>query len=237
MKVNSASTIVSADSASASYNDTVELIANVMTSDNVPVNGGIVSFYVDDVWVGNVTVVDGVAHCNYACTKLGNLAVRVEYKGTTNYTSSFDVVTLNVSKLGTVIVVDSVSASYNDTVELIANVMTSDNVPVNGGIVSFYVNDSCVGNVTVVDGVASYNYNCDKVGDFTITVRFTDLYGFEESGNTSTLNISGLATVIVVDSVSASYNDTVTLRATVKSINNENINNGTVIFNLYFYIC
>ena len=50
LKVNSTSTIVSIVYGVASYNDTVELIANVMTSDNVPVNGGIVSFYVDSLF-------------------------------------------------------------------------------------------------------------------------------------------------------------------------------------------
>ena len=123
----------------ASYNDVVTLNATVKSADGSNIPGGIVSFYVDSFCVGNGTVVDGVAHCNYTCTNVGNFTIAVSYKGYDSYGSSNSTSSLKVTSASTIVSANSASASYNDTVELIANVMTSDNVPVDGGIVSFYV--------------------------------------------------------------------------------------------------
>ena len=201
---------VSVDDLSCKLNCPVDLVACVVG------DTGLVTFYVNNVEVNTVNVVDGLAKLSYYANVSGNLTVKAVYSGSDLYNPSENTSTLfvNSSKFKSNVVVDSVVITKGDSVNLVAH-LDSDAT----GFITFYVNGSKIGISEVEDGIAKYTYVPNNVGKYVIKAVYTgdDKYSSSEAeGNLTVKEISKLGTSLTASGLTinayASKNLVVTLK-------------------------
>ena len=234
---------------------TFTLTAQVVSADGTIVNEGTVTFTVEDA-NGNpigspvaAPVTNGQASATYTLpggTPVGTYTIVANYDDSSvgNYQNSSGTGTLTVSAAPTNTSVSNVTASYSpvdQTITLGATV-TSGEVPVNEGQVTFVVTNSTgqvIGSVTanVSNGTATASFMVLgglPPGTYTITATYNDSTGNYQGGSgTGTLTIvAAPPPSISVGNASAPYTNedpTITLSATVIS-NGIPVNEGQVQF-------
>ena len=131
------------DNVSCTLGSSVDLVAHVVG------DSGYVTFYVNDVELNSVKLVDRIAKLTYYANVSGNFTIKAVYSGSDLYNSSENTSCLfvNGSKLDSGLVVDSVSTKINSAVNLIAHVDSGAT-----GFITFYVDGVKVGVSEVEDG-------------------------------------------------------------------------------------
>lgn len=179
--------IISVSDYSVELGNSITLSANVTNTSKVPLNEGIVKFYVNNSLVGSANVVDGVASCVYNPDNSGNFTLIAVFTSSESYADNNKSSNIEVKKAKTTLSLDNFNATYKSKMNLTATV--NSYTTVNEGIVVFYVNGSYVGSANVVNGVVSYSYVPNIVGEFDLIAIYESSNNFESSKNNSTINI------------------------------------------------
>ncbi len=256
-------TITVVDSVTGTTGATVNLTATVYDNDGKAVTEGQVSFKINGRTVtdanGNTLyaqVTSGVARLPYTITEnAGSYTITAHYEGTDKYLESDSInnekLTVENSateKISTTTIVDSISATQGETVNLTAFVYDENGKLVTEGQVSFEIDGVTItdanGNILyaeVVNGVARLPYTVtNDPNDYTIKASYqgTDTYYPSESLNDAKLSVVArpdsdkIPTTTIVDDMTVVSGSTVNLTATVYDENGYLVTEGKVSFRL-----
>ena len=226
------------------------IFANLTDNMGNPITGGIISFYLNNNFLGNVNVINGMANLTYYVDIAGPSIVSGYYSGYYSNSSYGDQgiiikngLLTNSHKQRVNITVSNVSGKLSKKVNLTAKLTDENGNDLRDKILKFYVNGVYYGSSTTNNqGIAKLSYTLSNIGLSTYYVVFdgdADYMSFVSS-NASVSVGKGDLSVVVVD-VSGKFNSSVVLNATVKNqegdpvsgvlvkfyINGVNVGNGT----------
>ncbi|MBO7719119.1 MAG: Ig-like domain repeat protein, partial [Methanosphaera sp.] len=218
------------------FNDTVSDGTINVYSNNKP----IATYAIDD----NTNSVD--VTINNINLPLGENELTIEYTGSQLYDDASTTTTLTIFKANTTVSIDPVVLSANKTVTITARVDAVDtDAVVDGGKVVFKLNGKTLKDETgkviyvkVVNGIASLEYSLEDRTDFTdleLTATYSGSNSFESSKSDAvTIEKPDEITtaVITVDDMTAKVGDTVTINATIKDLQGNNVQSGKVIIKI-----
>ncbi len=256
-------TITVVDGVTGTTGTTVNLTATVYDNDGKAVTEGQVSFKINGITVtdanGNTLyaqVSSGVARLPYTITEsAGSYTITAHYEGTDKYLESDSInnekLTVENSateKIHTTTIVDSITATQGETVNLTATVYDESGNLVTEGQVSFEIEGVTVtdanGNILyadVHDGVARLPYTVTNDPDNYVikaTYQGTDTYYPSDSLNDAKLSVVArpdsdrIPTTTIVDDMTVVSGSTVNLTATVYDENGYLVTEGKVSFRL-----
>ena len=223
-----------------SVNKTIDVNVTLTDVFGNPIKENI-TITVDGTEIG---IIDGAGSITYTPTTGKTSTITATFNGNDKYDSSVVSTTLNVMKLNTTTTVNTPTGKYNDTITITANVVDSNNNPVNGGKVVFIVNGETIcdseGNIiyaNVENGVATINTTAlrtwvNKYSTICAEYIGNDVYG-DSTSEYSTMNIS-LRTptvTILTDKTSVKSGEKVLFIVQVRD-GEKLVNQGSVIFKL-----
>ncbi len=223
LTVNTAATTIIVDSVSVIYGNTVHLTANLTSGSGLA--GKLINFLIDGATVGSGTT-DAFGLVSYDYTGLlngGFHSLAANFAGDMNYTTSsaFNATGITVTPAGTLIVVNPLTVVYGGVNHLRAT-LTTGGSGLASKTVTFLINSSVVGTgSTDASGIAFYDYNgILSGGTHSLTAQFAGDVNYTSSSDT---NGTGIAvnpanTVIIINSLTVVYGNTVHLTATLTSI-------------------
>jgi predicted outer membrane repeat protein len=221
--VDSASIEMAAGNGIVGYETTLTANVNALYS---TVNDGIVSFYISDKYVGNMSVVNGLASLTYAPLSAGTFTVKAVYSGSAKFSDMEDTAGFAVDKADSKLTIDDLNATVGKEVVLLANVGSSNNLTINEGKVTFFDGKSPIGEVDVLNGIARLAFMPTTGGEHVITAIYSS-DNYLNSNDTARIAADSAIVEIIVEKATVGYNTT--LRANVKAIYS-NVTDGFVSF-------
>ena len=222
---------------------------NLTITFNDTLSDGIITIYANNKEIANYNIED---NCNYVDVTINNLKlplgeneIKIDYSNSQLYDSSAINTTITISKLNTVITIDPVMLSTDKTVNITAkiNAVDSDTI-INEGKVVFKLNGKTLKDengkviyVKVVNGVASIIYSLSNLSNFdnlNITATYSGSTTFESSKSDAvTIEKPEFTTpIITINNMTAKLRDQITINATIKDLDGNNIQNGKVVFKI-----
>ena len=226
--VDSASVDVSAGNGIVGFNST--FVSNVKGLFSI-INEGFVSFYVDGVFVGKASVVNGVASLTYTPLLAGNFMLKAVYGESDKFSTVESSTIYRVNQANSQIVFNDVLGTVFHEVTLSSSVVSSNNLVINEGIVTFMDNGNVIGLAKVVDGVANLFYTPTTSGEHIISATYIGT-NYLASNNNSLISIAKENTQIISSGVSTVYNGDKYLVATLKDAQGNPIHGVTISVNL-----
>ena len=178
-------------------------IANVKGLYSI-INEGTVSFYVGDEYLGKVSVVNGVANLTYTPLIAKDYVVRVVYGDSDHFLDDENSTGYTVNKADSSLIIDNLNGTVGHDVIITATVNSSNELTINEGTVSFFDDNTKIGDASVLDGKATLTYTPTTNGRHSINATYySDNY--HDSTNSSiltvakanvNLNIEGINTVL-----------------------------------------
>ena len=200
-------------------------VANVMGLYSI-VNEGNVTFYIGDVKIGKVNVINGSASLVYVPLISDEYAVKAVFSDSVNFLDDEDIVTYSVAKADSTLIINNFNGTVGHIVNLSASILSSNNLTINDGVVTFFDGSLEIGSSGMNNGVASLEYIPTVAGEHTITAIYNS-NNYISSNNTSKLLVDSASVEIVVDNGIVGFNSTFV--ANVKGLYGI-INEGTVAF-------
>ena len=233
------STNVVVSNLSANRDTTATITATITDSNSDPITTGQAQLYIDNTISGEpVTISNGTATFSYAVANnaiLGSHTIKVAYLQNDDYDPAEGTGTLIV-RTPTVLTAVNVSANKGTTVPLVVQVKDSNNSPISNGTVNISVGGGAEVSATVsASGEATINY--DVPNDASGTINFTASYVENTNYQASTTETDGIITIrkgvtVTVATVNAELGDTITLHSEIKDENNQNVDEGTVTYEI-----
>ena len=143
---------------------------------------------------------------------------------------------LNVNKSDSNIITDNVTCTRGNVCRLKANLSTQTNKPLPNETVTFYNNETKIGeNKTDCNGQVSYSYICDVIGgNYPITAQFSGNNYYSPIKNMLQLHVYNWKTVLKIANITAKPDEIVKITAKLtKGITGEPLANKEVDFNDY----
>nr|WP_255596581.1 Ig-like domain repeat protein [Methanobrevibacter sp. TMH8] len=165
------------------------------------VTGQDISFYVDGVFVANVTSIEGKANTTYLVTQGPGSVIPVtgDYAGHENYTILVNNGELLVPMPTSISINVPKEVKVGDTVTLVSKLTDNDGNPIANATVDFYINGEKVGSAkTDANGIAKFNYKYTKTGTYTITSKFAGNEMYLPSSASSQTKVSKVLTKISI---------------------------------------
>lgn len=159
------------------YLYTLTLTLNCTNPLGEKINRQEVDFYIDDVYIDNGIIIDGVLHqvLNYENIQKGNHTLKVTTKG---YTSNFE--ELNYTKefisqkKDTYIKFTETSLAPNESTDLTFYVYDNNNKPVTTGYIAINFDEAFVANIELQNGIGVlYDFVCTEIKQHYITVQYS----------------------------------------------------------------
>ncbi len=238
VNVDPLTTTTTVDDANGYPGQTVTLKAQVYDENGDPVNGGYVTFQINDQNI-KVQVVNGVATTSWTIPSSWNAGINMihaSYDGTgTIYgDSSARSSILNVIKLPTQIVAKDVTGKVGDKVAI--NAHLQDNffkAPIAGQIVTFHINNTDLTGKTDENGdVTVYYIITENPGTFDILITFPGNQQYSDSSYTAKLTVNKMSTKITVNDVTGKHGDKTQLRAVLTDENGNPLGDKTISFSI-----
>ena len=225
------------------FNDTV-LINGIITIKNgtrfnspyIPVTNGSITFFVNGEEIG-VSDVDsnGVAQIYYTLKPTDDLLFfEARYMGELlNQTTFGNTTPVVVSKLDTKILLANITNTGTKT-NIITMVIDEKGNIIYDGKVAFKVNQKTVGVVNIKNGIAQITIDTSKyqLKDYELYAVYGGNNVYAKSNTTSTLTVVKYDVKVDVNPITANSGSKTTLKATVKDMQDNNINTGKVVFKL-----
>ncbi len=148
---------------------------------------GIVEFYNGTTYLGEATIVAGVAEFCYNGLALGNHTINAEYQGDSKYSGSVGTDPHEVINIipTTTTVVDTPDPSYLGTEACFTATVTPDSLPPAPGTVTFLEGATVLGTATLSGGVATFCTSALTLGTHTITARYEENLPYLTSSGTT----------------------------------------------------
>lgn len=228
------STTTTVDDAQNYPGEKINLTAHVTDENGNPVDGGYVTFTVNDSQI-KVQVVNGVATTTWTIPsswKAGMYTLDASYDGTgTIYGDSGADGKLFVMLIPTQISSDDVTGEVGDKVPIKAHLEDKFGNPLEGQKVHFNINNSDLTGTTNGNGdVIVYYTITENPGTYKILISFSGNNPYELSSYTSQLAVNKISTSITIQDTKGVHGDHVDLQATLKDKNGNPIVGKEVVF-------
>ena len=206
---DSTSFTASADPASTTYGNGVQLSAAGLPSDAT----GTVSFSSESAQLCSGSVGSGSASCDTGVLPAGAYPVTAAYSGDVNYASSTAATSFTINRASTAIAADAnpSTTTYGVSVTLSATGLNSD----AGGGVTFTSGGATLCSGTVVGGSASCGTGVLPVGGYSVTATYGGDGNYLGSTATTSFSITQAQTAVTASASpgSTDYGNSVTLTA------------------------
>ena len=225
----------------ANRGDTVTITADVTDGNAGNVTSGSAILYIDNVQQGTESVTSGSVSFTYEVAndaQSGNHTIRIEYQQNNDYDAATGTATLQI-RIPTILTAVNVSGNAETTQESVpvtVNVKDENNNTVQTGSVGITIGSEQEVIVAVNsngEATTTYLIPSNATGTITFTARFIQ----DNNYQSSTMVTAGVitirkGTVITMESINAVRGENITLTATVKDTDNNNVTSGTVEFEL-----
>ena len=198
--VNKADTQVVISDFTGTVGYELTLSVNVISSNNLTINEGVVSFFDGEINIGEADVIDGVATITYTPTKYGKFNISAIYNDSSNYLKSNNTSEININKANVEVTIEEIDDVYYSVPSKFTVKVFSNSKEVNEGIVKFYINNNEVGYSNVNNGVSTFEYICPNSGTFDITVIFEESENYLSNNTQVNLTINKMPTFIRCES-------------------------------------
>ncbi|MTK63844.1 MAG: hypothetical protein F8N15_04790 [Methanobacterium sp.] len=214
----------------------IKLTAHVTDENNNPVNGGYVTFTVNDSQI-EVQVVNGVATLSWTIPsdmKAGMYSIDAYYDGTgTIYGESGASANLKVLLIPTTISSDDVTGEIGDKVPIKAHLEDKFGNAMEGQKVTFHINNTDLTGYTDANGDVTVYYTiAENPGAYNILISFPGTNQYEPSTYTSKLTVNRISTSIKVPNTKGVKGDHVDLQAELKDKNGNPLVGKEVVFSV-----
>ena len=189
------------------------------------INEGIVEFFDNDVSIGNSSVIDGKASIKYAPKVYGSHTLKANYSMTNNYTDSNTESAMLVDCV--FIKIDSYEGTvgYDFTIQANLSTLYHD---IEDGVVKFYEDNTLVGTADIVNNVSQFLFTPKHGGNHIIKAVYCESSKFNDSANSSSIQINKSSTTTTSVNITATFKDTVVIKANVKSSNDLDVNDSEI---------
>jgi len=224
----------------AKYNDTVTINATVLDNAGNPISGISIDFYINGVFVGNQTAVNGTTSINYTIPSAGNFYLIAGFAGNTNYTAKNSSAYYGVFlKLNTTIVVGNLSGGVGQTINITGTLYDEYGRTVANKTVKFYV-DGVLFKTSTTDssGIATVNYTISNIGTHNFYLVFDGDGNYTGINSSTIANGSGSGSInatagnltININNATGKYNYTTILESTIVDSQGNPVSNLSVDF-------
>ena len=204
-KVNKANSEIMISDINATFGQEVTILVNVISSNNLTINEGYVLFFDGSTQIGDANVYGGVATLNYTPSTTGEHPITAMFYSN-NYDDNINSALLNVSKASVDLSIDNIlDVDFKELSKFTVHVTSNSNV-INEGEIKFYVNDSFIGSSNIYDGVANFVYAANG-GSYVLTVVYDGNDNYLASNQTANFVVNAIPTSLIVDDITAYYND------------------------------
>ena len=223
-------TALKSSGTTTSYDESVTLTATVTSAGGKPT--GTVTFYSGTTSLGTATLSAGVATLATKTLPVGTDSIKAEYGGSSDFGASTSTALsiVNDPAPTTTKVKSSLNPStWGASVTFTATVTSSPGTP--AGTVTFKDGTTTLGSATLSSGAATLAITTLAVGSHSITAEYiatTDYATSTSSAVNETVNKATSATALKSSATTTSYDESVTLTATVTSAGGKPT--GTVTF-------
>lgn len=213
-----------------------DIIAKIYNQYGFKVSCGYVEFNVSGQII-NVDVKDGIARLRLNLLQNSIMNVSCEFKAS-GYSSSNKSVKIINPLLNTALTLNITYNSYNP-INITATVLDENRNPVNSGHVTFFI---CGETYTfdVFEGKASLTNICLTPGEQVITANYTDMFCYNSSYNSSSVNVLVKPTKMHFDIVNLTQaNNPVNITVHVLDLDDNPVSSGMVRINIsdaIFYV-
>ncbi len=214
--------ILSINTSRITLGETVELIALLKTTDNIPVNGAAIAFYYNNgggwkLYGYAVTNESGEAIIVFKPDSAGNYTFKAVYAGSNAYASSMsNNVSLTVYRKPSeiIFILQNPAEPYPNTPVILVFKLQSMGEPISNGAVAVFINNSLYGVYrTSIDGLLNITVKFAVPGNYTLTL----IYNGTDS----------IAPVELTYNITVKYSSILTLNVTY-----EVLGNGSILFKL-----
>ena len=218
------------------YNQPIWLSASIIHND-IKINEGKVSFYVDNFKIEDFEVINGKAEGSVSTenSKImtpGIHTLEARFSGTEKYASSRILSSLIITKDKTNIELDAKSTIVYDTPYTINTYITSNEENIKEGLVELYLNNEKIGSKDVINGQASFIFSnfVFEPNEYLLKAVYIGTNNYAKEEITQTITIIGGETQVIVSENNGKPGDTILLKANVKNVHNIPISDGTIQF-------
>ena len=190
------------------------------------VDDGNVAFYIDDVFIAKVAVVNGSASVGYVPLAAGNHVVKALYCDSAKFMSAEGNASYEVSKAKSKLTVNDLNATVGHSVTLTAIVSSPNNLTIDDGFVIFFDGDSQIGKAQVKNGIAAWTYAPSVGGEHEISAVFNS-DNYLSSNATAKLLADSASVEVSADNGTIGFKSTFT--ANVKALYSV-VDDGNVAF-------
>ena len=197
VNVKKASTTISTSNITVVYNDDQFLIVTLNDDSGNPIGGATLSININGTQTFD-TDENGQVKVSTADLDSGTYVTSIIFEGNINYEKSTSFAEVIVMKADSQIIMDDLNSIIGQNLTITANVV-SNNLPINGSIVTFYDAKTKIGESNVINGVATLTYTPSKEGEYTITAIYEETTNYKSSNITVTLAVSDYSNVIAAN--------------------------------------
>lgn len=232
--VEPVSTTTTVDDVKNYPGEKIKLTAHVTDEDGNPVDGGFVTFTVNDSQI-KVQVVNGVATLNWTIPSSWNSGVYTldaYYDGTgTIYGDSGASGKLTVLLIPTQITSEDVTGEVGDKVAIKAHLQDKYGNPLEGQKIYFNINNSNFSGTTNSNGDVTVYYTItENPGSYDLFITYGGSGQYEPTPYISKLTVNKITPSITVLDTKGTHSDHVDLQASLKDKNGKAISGKDLIF-------
>ena len=238
LKINSLSPDLSINVNNAVYSENTTFIVNVAV-DTIPINEGVISFYIDNKKIGVTNVSNGLATFDYAYLKVGTFNILAIYEENDNYLSSNATATFTVNKMPTVLSAKSVIFDKKGDKTFTTDLKDNNSIGVSGQNVKIetikYSGESRTFNgITNVDGIAEYDVNSLEGGMWFVIGTYDGNENYINSKFSDKFIVIRMDTATNIEGIDEHpiVNHTYKLKANIHDENGKLVKEGIVQFYL-----
>lgn len=230
--------MITVTATNTSYNQKSTITGKLLDQNSKAITKGTVTLHVNNDSFEVTTDKNGEFKLNYKAKLLGENHVTVFFENNENYIDCSNKTSFTVTKTNTKISVKSTNTTEGKNTTITGKLKDMNNNLIKNAEVNIYWDAKKIASVkTDKNGRYSYSYTATKNGKYNITASFAGNEYYNPSKAVTQIKVKATVktrTKIKVKSITAKDSSKVTLKATVKDIKGNLLNNGKVVFKINF---
>ena len=190
--------VLTIENINATVDYEVSIVANVSSND-LPINEGIVIFFDGDTQIGESEVRNGAAILYYVPTTAGEHTITANFSSH-NFGVYVKTALLNVSKANINLSVNDIGEVYFSKPNIFTVNVKSNSKMVSEGIIKYYVDDVNIGISDVCDGETSISFIANTSGSFDLKVIYEETSNYLGQNVSTSFKVNKMPTSIVSES-------------------------------------